>query len=67
LEYDPFPEPESFPGKIKTYRLRPGLSQKRMAEKLGVDPGTIGYWELGKHKATKESQKPINSLLKNQV
>ena len=50
LGYDPFPEPESFPEKLKTYRLRLGLSQRRLAAKLGIDPATIAGWEEGRHK-----------------
>lgn len=49
----------SFPGRLKTYRLRMRLSQKRMAEKLGIDPGTIMNWEKGKHKPAKIYRKML--------
>jgi transcriptional regulator with XRE-family HTH domain len=32
-----------------------GLSQKRLATEIGVDPCTIRYWEKGKHKPSRES------------
>ena len=63
LGYDPFPEPESFPEKLKTYRLRMGLSQRKLAAKLGIDPATIGGWEKGRHKPTKTYLEMIASFL----
>jgi transcriptional regulator with XRE-family HTH domain len=50
LEYDPLPQPESFAERLKTYRLRLGLSQRKLAAKLGIDPGTLGSWERGRRK-----------------
>jgi transcriptional regulator with XRE-family HTH domain len=47
LGYDPIPEPESFPEKLKAYRLRLGLSQRKLAAKLGIDPSTVQGWEKG--------------------
>ncbi len=32
-------------GKIKAYRIKHGLSHKRMGKILGVDGSTIGVWE----------------------
>jgi DNA-binding transcriptional regulator YiaG len=65
LGYNPFPEPESFPERLKTYRMRMGLSQEKLAEKLGIDSGTIGGWERGIHRPTKESLRLIDRFLKN--
>ena len=67
LGYDPFPEPESFPERLKTYRIRMGLSQKKLAEKLGIDPGTIMNWERGKHKPVKEYRKLLERLVDNSM
>lgn len=33
--------------RIKELREEKGLSQKKLAEALGVSPGTIGNWESG--------------------
>jgi DNA-binding XRE family transcriptional regulator len=63
LGYDPLPCPKSFPEKRKTYRMRMELSQRRLAAKLGVDPSTLGDWENGNHKPTKQSQKLIDRFL----
>ena len=47
LGYDPFPQPKSFPEQLKTNRLKMGLSQRKMAAQLGIDPGALGMgkWE----------------------
>jgi transcriptional regulator with XRE-family HTH domain len=63
LEYDPFPQPESFSERLKTYRLRQGLSQRKLAKELGVDPGTTGGWERGKHKPAKTVRRLLEELL----
>jgi|WetSurMetagenome_2_1015567.scaffolds.fasta_scaffold687262_1 transcriptional regulator with XRE-family HTH domain len=62
LGYDPIPEPESFPEKLKTYRLKIGFSQRKLAAKLGIDPGTIGNWERGRHKPATMYLKMIDAL-----
>lgn len=45
-------------GKIKDYRVRNGLSHKKMGKLFGVDATTIAAWE-------KKSVKDINSLRSN--
>ncbi len=62
LGYDPIPEPESFPEKLKTHRLKMGLSQKKLAIKLGIDPGTIGGWETGRHKPAKMYHRLVDQI-----
>ncbi len=64
LGYDPLPQPESFPEKLKTHRLRLGLSQRKLAAKLGVDPSTIYHWELGSHKPVEVFCRLLERLLK---
>ncbi|MBN1568435.1 MAG: transcriptional regulator, partial [Acidobacteria bacterium] len=63
LGYDPLPQPKSFPERLKNYRLKQGLSQRKLAAKLGIDPSTIGNWECWKHRPTKKSQKLIDGFL----
>jgi DNA-binding XRE family transcriptional regulator len=63
LGYDPFEEPKSLSEKLKTYRMRLGFSQKKMANIFGIDPGTLGNWERRRHKSTKMYRKPINEFL----
>jgi len=62
LGYDPLPRPESFPEKLRTYRIRLGLSQRKLAIKLGIDPSTIARWEMGRHKPASICQKLIDQL-----
>ncbi|MFI5253101.1 MAG: multiprotein-bridging factor 1 family protein [Bacteroidota bacterium] len=38
--------------KIKQYRIHKGLSLRRLAKELGIDPGTLGSWEKGERKPT---------------
>jgi transcriptional regulator with XRE-family HTH domain len=63
LGYDPIPKPESFPEKLKTYRLKLGLSQRKLAERLGIDPGTLGGWERGTHKPCPNSLRRLSEIL----
>jgi transcriptional regulator with XRE-family HTH domain len=63
LGYDPLSQPESFPERLKAHRVRLGLSPRKLAAKLGVDPGTIGGWERGKHKPAKTVRRLLEELL----
>ena len=55
LGRDPFEKRmEGLGDKIREYRRIHGLSQKRLAEQLGVDETTVAGWENGKHRPTKE-------------
>ncbi len=47
LDYLPFPLGETFPEKLKTFRMIEGLSQEEAARRLGVDPTTVRKWEAG--------------------
>ena len=59
LGYDPLPPANSFSERLATARRALGLSQRRMAERLGVDPGTLQGWEAGQHQPTKRSLEVI--------
>jgi DNA-binding XRE family transcriptional regulator len=46
LGFDPSPPPGASLGeRLKTARCRAGISQKRFARLLGVDPGALSRWE----------------------
>lgn len=45
LGYDPRPEPAGFGGRIRAAREAEGLSERELARKLGLDPGTVDAWE----------------------
>ena len=55
LGYNPFPAACSFPERLATARRALGLSQRKMAAKLGVDPATLMGWEAGRHQPTGKS------------
>lgn len=63
LGYDPIPEPESFPERLKAYRYRRGLSQKKLAIALEIDPSTITNWEVGRHTPSKQYLRRLEEIL----
>ena len=65
LGYDPQPSANSFPDRLATARRTLGLSQRKMAEKLGVDPGTVQGWEAGRHQPTGKSLEIIGRILQS--
>ena len=48
LGYVPFSPGESFPERLKAYRMLKGSSQRQLAQELGVDPTSVMKWESGK-------------------
>ena len=49
--------------KIQDYRRVHGLSQKKLAEQLGIDQTTLAGWEKGEHRPTKKLLDKINMIL----
>ncbi len=48
LGYCPYePPPETFGEKLAAARRRLGLTKSKLANRLGVDPGTLSRWEEG--------------------
>jgi DNA-binding transcriptional regulator YiaG len=64
LGYDPQPSVDSLPDRLATARRTLGLSQRKMAEKLAVDPGTWQGWEAGRHQPTRTSLELIGRVLR---
>lgn len=56
---------------IAAARIRHGLSQRELADKLGVDQSTVSFWETGTHEVTLTKlvriadamDEPLDSLL----
>lgn len=63
LGYNPLPPANSFPERLATARKVLDLSQRKMAEKLGVDPATLMGWEAGRHQPTGKSLDVIGRVL----
>ncbi|MFQ5456897.1 MAG: helix-turn-helix domain-containing protein [Myxococcota bacterium] len=64
LGYAPY-DPSSSPSeRLRTAREAVGLSQKRLAQALGVDEDTVAQWERGRKSPGIELAKKITRLLK---
>ncbi|MBI4524916.1 MAG: helix-turn-helix transcriptional regulator [Deltaproteobacteria bacterium] len=53
LGYNPLHVPETFPERLVLARQLLGLTQRAMAKRLGVDPTTLGFWERGERRPSK--------------
>ncbi|MBI1804137.1 MAG: helix-turn-helix transcriptional regulator [Ignavibacteriae bacterium] len=63
LGYDPVPETATTLGqKIKLYRRSRGLSMKKLAKKLGIDPTTLTRWERGRSVPSSRLRDRLNDL-----
>lgn len=51
---------------IKDYRIRNGLSCKKLGNKLGVDASTVGAWEKGECVPKRKNLKLLNLMLESQ-
>ena len=49
LEYDPYDanSPKDLAQRIASTRQRLGITQRKLAQQLGIDPSTLGRWERG--------------------
>jgi len=65
LGYDPLPAATTLPERLASARRALGLSQRKMAGKLGVDPATLMGWEAGRHQPTGKSLELIGRALQN--
>jgi transcriptional regulator with XRE-family HTH domain len=49
--------------RIRAYRRRNGLTQGQFAERLGLQPGSVSDWELGKHPPCRRLLSMLEKLL----
>jgi transcriptional regulator with XRE-family HTH domain len=63
LGYNPLPGANSLSERLNTARRSLGLSQRKMAAKLGVDPATLMGWEAGRHQPIGKSLALIGRVL----
>jgi transcriptional regulator with XRE-family HTH domain len=66
LGYNPLPPATEFPKLLVRTRRMLGLSQRNLAERIGVNPVTIEDWEAGRHRPTGKSLDLIAEILRNQ-
>ena len=62
LDYNPFPRPASLGEELVLYLKFRGLSQKQMAQVLGVDPTTLARWERGQRLPSAKQMGRIQEL-----
>jgi transcriptional regulator with XRE-family HTH domain len=64
LGHDPFERKnDNLAERIKNFRRVHGLSRKKLADQLGIDPSTLEGWETVKHQPTKKLLDKIKSAL----
>ena len=64
--YDPVPPIATTTGeKIREYRRNNGLSIKKLAKELGVDPTTLARWEKGDNEPGGRLKKELDLFLLN--
>jgi transcriptional regulator with XRE-family HTH domain len=63
LGYDPLPPASSLRERLAAARRELGLTQREMAERLGVAPCTLRDWENGRHQPTEASLNLIARVL----
>ena len=63
LGYNPLSAAGSIPERLAMARRALGLSQRKMAKKLGVDPATLMGWETGRHRPTGKSLNLIEKAI----
>ncbi|MCJ7747639.1 MAG: transcriptional regulator [Desulfobacterales bacterium] len=65
LGRDPFEkETENLGAKIQDYRRIHGLTQKKLAEQLGIDQTTLAGWERGEHRPIKRNLQKLLILFR---
>jgi DNA-binding transcriptional regulator YiaG len=63
LGYNPLPSTGLLPERLAIARKGLGMSQRRMAEVLGVDSSTLQGWEAGQHRPSSKSLESIKEIL----
>lgn len=62
LGYAPWTADGGLPERLKAYRKLHGLSQKRLAGLMGVDPSTVWHWERGQSRPNRGHFRRIVAL-----
>jgi DNA-binding transcriptional regulator YiaG len=52
LGFTPYETPARFGEWLRMVRRSAGLTQRRLAAQLGVDPSTVRVWEGGRHRVS---------------
>jgi DNA-binding transcriptional regulator YiaG len=63
LGFDPAPAPQTLPERLRSIRLRLGLTQEEMGRKLGFDEWCVNRWEAGARKPSRWMATRLAGLL----
>jgi len=63
LGYAPWQPPETFAAWLRQARRGMGMSRRKLAARIGVDPTTVDRWERGQGDATAESMGRLRQCL----
>ena len=63
LGYCLYQYPETYGDRLRLHRIHRGLSYRKLARILGVDPGSISGWETEAHRPLEKSQKKIDRFV----
>jgi transcriptional regulator with XRE-family HTH domain len=63
LGYVPFPPSQGLSERLKGYRRVQGLSQRDMAQRLGVEESTVARWERGRSRPAERLRKHMRDLV----
>lgn len=67
LGYNPFElKTLTLCDRIQTYRILHGMSQEKLADKLGINESTVFNYEKGNHKPTKKILAKLDELFRNE-
>lgn len=53
----------NLPKRISQARVRAGISQAELADRLGISAGTVGGWETGRHRVRVSRILDLSSVL----
>ena len=63
LGYVPFSPGASFAERIKAHRMLRGLTQRQLAQELGVDPTTVHKWDAGTSQPMRKMHERIEEVI----
>jgi transcriptional regulator with XRE-family HTH domain len=67
LGYTPYMGPMSFAARLRMHRLEVGLSQRKLAMKLGVDESSVRNWEIGRVRPIQKSLRILDRFLRHGI
>jgi transcriptional regulator with XRE-family HTH domain len=63
LGYAPWQQPDGFADWLRQARRWMGLSRRKLAARIGVDPTTVDRWERGHGQPSPESQQRLRMIM----